>query len=149
MKDGAEGRFSHVGVGKIFDIYLCNMKNFNVKAINSPNTSLVGWFQTQTICHYFLAGWGGNKRKVQILACHFKWNFCPQHLIWTEKIVESLYGPRVKSKFYNPVVYSLQTYCYKTKLFKWWNPRVLVRNEEEISAKDFFNSKTPFAVNLR
>ena len=44
----AEGRFSHAGVGKIFDIYLCNMKNFNGKAINSPNTSLVGWFQTQT-----------------------------------------------------------------------------------------------------
>ena len=49
------------------------------------------------------------------------------------KAVESLYfyGPHVKSKFYNPVVYGSQTCFYKTRL-------VLVRNAELISAKDFF-----------
>ena len=63
IKNGAGGRFSYLGVGKIFDIYVNNMKTSNVKAIDSSNTScsfLVAWFQTAilSVTTFFWRGVG-------------------------------------------------------------------------------------------
>lgn len=112
--NGAAGRFSHSGEGKIFDIYLCNMKNLNVKVINSSNTScsyLVGWFHTQTLSDIIFwqgagVGWGRQTKstnfsssfQVKFLPTAFNMNKIPSS---TEKNVDSLYGPHVKSKCYN------------------------------------------------
>ena len=93
-KNGAGGRFSHLRVGKIFYIYLCNMKNSTVKAINRSNTNcpyFVAGFQTQIYSDTTVFGGGrvggamcwtyqDNNRKVHILVRNsIKWNFCPQH----------------------------------------------------------------------
>ena len=71
-KNGAGGRFSHLRVGKIFDIYLCNMKNSTVKAINRSNTDelslLCCWVpNTNIFWHYcFWRGEGGGSDVVDL-----------------------------------------------------------------------------------
>lgn len=67
--NGTGGKFSRMGVGKIFDIYMYDTKNWKVKAIDSLNTNcfdLVDQFQQKYLSLLSFGGlvdWSGKQTK--------------------------------------------------------------------------------------